>query len=120
MHTLEFSRTARLPRARGLPIITQYSVPAPTGPLASASTREEAKDGVAGAAITVLSKPYTNPNKRNSNTSTSTSLALGALIDSTFRSHANDNNLNVRSRRYVFGVDVAKAILGEAGNQAER
>lgn len=95
----------------GLPSVTQYLVPAPTGTSAISPTRQEAKDAVAGAAITVLTKLYRDPNKRNPNTSTSTMLALASLIDSTVRSYAHDNHLNFRSSGYIFGVDVAKAIL---------
>ena len=101
------------PPNRSLPGVTPYLAANVATGIARTEFRSEAKNAVAGAAITVLSKLYKNPAKPNANTSTSTMLALGGFIDSTVRNYVNATNLDFRSRGFCFGVGVANAILAK-------
>jgi vanadium chloroperoxidase len=98
---------------RKLPDVAPYlAVKVPEG-IEKADCSCEAKNAVAGAAITVLTKLYKNPNKPNANTPASSMQALGSFIDTTVRSFANTNNLDFGSRGYSFGVGVATNILNK-------
>ncbi|KEF58339.1 uncharacterized protein A1O9_06265 [Exophiala aquamarina CBS 119918] len=83
-----------------------------------APTSEEAKDAVAGAAIRVLRKLYTEPNKPNpigSDPSQARQItqSLADFIDTNVNTYTDFHGLNVGSKGYQHGVKVADRILIE-------
>lgn len=82
----------------------------PADPNLPASSTE-AKEAVAGAAITVFDKLFKNPDKRDPGVSLQAASTLGGFLDASVRSYQQVHGLNTRSPAYAFGVAIARQIL---------
>jgi vanadium chloroperoxidase len=74
-------------------------------------TSSAAEEAVAGAAITVLTKLFKNPDKKDGGVSKKTSAALSDFIDASVRVYRQANRVTLNSLAYIYGVEVARLIL---------
>lgn len=73
----------------------------------------EAKEAVAGAAITVLNKLFKAPNKRDPGFPQQTAAMLNDFIDASVRAYQHANPTNSRSAAFSFGAKIACMILDQ-------
>lgn len=83
----------------------------PQGTTGLPGSSADAKDAVAGAAITVLTKLFRNPAKRDASVSMKAAATLGDFVTSSVRSYQQAFRSNLHSPAYFFGVDIANTIL---------
>lgn len=76
-----------------------------------AANAVEAKDAVAGAAVTVLDKLFKAPDKKDPAVSLQTASALSDFIDDSIRAYQENNLLNSNGAAFAFGAAIANLIL---------
>ncbi len=87
-------------------------------PMTPAGESADAKESVAGAAITVIKDFFKTPTKKDPSISLQTFQAIGGFIDTAIGTYQYLNLTNTSSRGYVFGTTIAKMILPELEIQA--
>jgi vanadium chloroperoxidase len=81
-------------------------------------TASAAEEAVAGAAITVLTKLFKNPDKKDGGVSKRTSAALSDFIDASVRVYRLANRVILNSLAYIYGVEVARLVLTKLETKA--
>jgi vanadium chloroperoxidase len=81
-------------------------------------TASAAEEAVAGAAITVLTKLFKNPDKKDGGVSKRTSAALSDFIDASVRVYRLANRVTLNSLAYIYGVEVARLVLTKLETKA--